>query len=583
MDPIVEVLVGLTALENDALVRDGINTQDELSYLNYADIEEVLPNSTIVKRRKLEQVAKWIADGNQVFATTTMQEIKTANRTTSLPPRPPDINKGALKIGVDSLKKFSGDPIDFEDYEIGTKATLGQTQYAHFLDNAPTPGNIIEVARDKELYNLFVTSFKDGSGMHILQGIATESGHSAWNAIQTWYGTNATSQTIITHYRTRLDLLFLDENFTASDYVNEFIICSKKLEDKHEGMTPVTKMEKFLEHITSEEYDVTVQNLQMDGTKTFESCCTAIRLREQKILKMDKSTAKARRTRNDTSEDKDRNKDRTPTQDGNIPSIPGFILHKIKDKNVKTSLIKWRGIYNSERRTIQPDECGFKSKSSDPEDASNSGKPHSTVKNGKRKVRRTTTSTTGVKESSLRVRFKEDDEEDEESATDDDDDDDARSDPKAKNKKRKRKKKGNKRTQMRRVIRALKRTSDPARAIMDPGTEHDIIGGEGWKILSKESTEEATLGGALNGMGSRNLPVVMAITAVDTIDGTFIMGAGRAGWDNRPSQTESLFNTHDLRAHGVVVNDVTKRDGGEQNLIVDGIKIPLNFVDNKTL
>ena len=78
-----------------------------------------------MKRRKLEQVTKWISAGNEVFVTTTMQEIKAANRTIELPPRPPDTNKGALKIGVDSLKKFSGDPIDFEDYEIGTKVTLG--------------------------------------------------------------------------------------------------------------------------------------------------------------------------------------------------------------------------------------------------------------------------------------------------------------------------------------------------------------------------------------------------------------------------------------------------------------------------
>ena len=81
------------------------------------------------------------------------RRTKTIHRTIELPPRPPDTNKGALKIGVDSLKKFSGDPIDFEDYEIGTKATLGQTQYAYFLDNAPAAGDVIEEARDKELYN----------------------------------------------------------------------------------------------------------------------------------------------------------------------------------------------------------------------------------------------------------------------------------------------------------------------------------------------------------------------------------------------------------------------------------------------
>ena len=38
-----------------------------------------------------------------------------------------------------------------------------------------------------------------------------------------------------------------------------------------------------------------------------------------------------------------------------------------------------------------------------------------------------------------------------------------------------------------------------------------------------------------------------------------------------------------MRKHGVIVNDVAKRDGGNQNMIVNGFTIPLDFVDNKTL
>ena len=44
-----------------------------------------------------------------------------------------------------------------------------------------------------------------------------------------------------------------------------------------------------------------------------------------------------------------------------------------------------------------------------------------------------------------------------------------------------------------------------------------------------------------------------------------------------------MFNSNDMRKHGVIVNDVAKRDGGNQNMIVNGFTIPLDFVDNKTL
>jgi hypothetical protein len=95
----------------------------------------------------------------------------------------------------------------------------------------------------------------------------------------------------------------------------------------------------------------------------------------------------------------------------------------------------------------------------------------------------------------------------------------------------------------------------------------------------------AQLDRALAGMGERSLPLVRAVTAYDhSVQGTILLGVGCAGYDKRAEQTESLFNLHDLQKNGVVVDDITKRDGGEQRLTVDGIHIDdLDFVDQKTL
>ena len=42
--------------------------------------------------------------------------------------------------------------------------------------------------------------------------------------------------------------------------------------------------------------------------------------------------------------------------EGKIPSIPGYILYNTKLEDVRKYLIRWRGVYNDEKRTIRIDE-----------------------------------------------------------------------------------------------------------------------------------------------------------------------------------------------------------------------------------
>ena len=62
---------------------------------------------------------------------------------------------------------------------------------------------------------------------------------------------------------------------------------------------------------------------------------------------------------------------------------------------------------------------------------------------------------------------------------------------------------------------------------------------------------------------------------------TILIGMGGVTYDSRKVQYESLFNSHHLRQHGTIVNDVAKSHGGKQNLqlkINEQIKnVPLEF------
>ena len=139
-------------------------------------------------------------------------------------------------------------------------------------------------------------------------------------------------------------------------------------------------------------------------------------------------------------------------------------------------------------------------------------------------------------------------------------------------------------TKSRRARRGIAEHSVGApRAIIDPVTEQDIIGGVGWHILEMVEQISAGFIGALLGIGEVDLHMVKPITLGNSKDGKILVGHAYAAYDNRNEQSETMLNSHDLQKHGVVVNDTTKRDGGEQNLILDDITIQLDFVDEKTV
>ena len=636
MESAIVTLTGLTVAEGGLLATAGIRCGEDLSMVSFDDISDLLTEASIVKRRKLSHISAYLSRGQIIDDATTMPSIMSYLNTPVAPvvnnplpppyvPPPPDPTRGALRLSVNSIDKFSGSPLDFEEWELKTRATLGQTTYATFLTTAPVAGDQAQTARNRELYNMFVTALHQGSGMHLLNASPNDDGHGAWQEIMTWYGSTATSRFIIDHYRNKLESLRLDGSTEASTYVNDFIICSQKLEAKSEGYTAETKRQKFLDQIVDGDYEVSKQLLG-DATTTFDQCVQRIRTREQELGKEVEGTLKNKARRFKSTNDSETNSVSGPSDDNKIPSIPGYILYKIKPENVKKDLIRWRGIYNSEGRIIRANELAASSgkegqddgvsrkKSGDDSAANGSGKERNSggdkSKSKKRKsfkqrrvkvVRRTTTAPSGTKDapannsgSTITVDMKDvdddelnsGDENDDEENTSGQDEPSVEESKKKRKSKKQRKKQPSKNKSIRRnpISRRGRTGIDLPRGIIDPGTEIDVIGGIGWHVLSKVDNMSAQLDGALAGMGERTLPLVRAVTAYDhEKGGTILLGVGCAGYDDRAEQTESLFNSHDLRKNGIIVHDTTKRDGGEQRLEVDGIEIQLDFVDNKTL
>ena len=71
-------------------------------------------------------------------------------------------NSGAIKINVNTLLKFSGEPVNYKDWKINTKAMLGQTIYHRSLEILPDPNNHNEMNRNCKLYHMLVNSLMEG-------------------------------------------------------------------------------------------------------------------------------------------------------------------------------------------------------------------------------------------------------------------------------------------------------------------------------------------------------------------------------------------------------------------------------------
>ena len=560
-------LAGITPEQLTLLSGSGILNDVDLGTLSQSDFDEILPSATIVTRRRLYSIGQYATSGETLTGATTIVDILTKinNKSTSpttsvtapLAAYTPDPSRGAPKMYVDGLADFGGVPIKWEDWSIGTGAALGQMVYSSLLSTPPLEGNVLENTRNRELYFMFKKALYQGAAYHIVERTSsTESGHQVWQDLHEWFGSAEVSRTVIDHYRNKLNSLKLTHTSEANDYINDYILCSAKLEAKSEGYTAETKLTKFLDGIEDDDYDVAVQNLRSDKTKTFQDAVLRIRTREQELLKSQwDSASKARRATSTGSGKSSSSQNKSSTvSEKQIPSIPDWILRSIKPDNVRRYLIRWRGVWNSEERHLQADErtvAGDKTtpnkngksrrQQSDDNSVGSGNTRHSDKGSNKKqktkKSRRTKTSKAGLS-STPQVYLKDEDDINDDDTSGSEDDSDSKPRP-TKSTKKKSGKTGAKKKRIRYnpVVRRGCANDEAPRVVLDEGTEFEVIGGAGWVVL-EEFSKQANMGGWRAGMDGPTLPIVNAVCAFDDESSgkTVLLGVGSAAWDDRAEQ-----------------------------------------------
>jgi hypothetical protein len=84
-----------------------------------------------------------------------------------------------------------------------------------------------EIDQDKDLYYAFKKAVETGTASHVVANLdeSDESGHIAWNKLKEWFQSPVVKD----------DLIDLDESLTAGEYINDWVICQKKLTELESG------------------------------------------------------------------------------------------------------------------------------------------------------------------------------------------------------------------------------------------------------------------------------------------------------------------------------------------------------------
>ena len=360
IDNRVSRMVELTSEEVELLANDGIITEDDLSYLTYDDIDDDI---SIVKRRKLEFIIKFLnIEGTELTAKTTMAEVRNVVKFDEFSPTTSsvngggtvDVDRGAPKVYTDPLPTFSGNPVDYEEWERKAGATIRQTVYKRYLDRSAIKGNFVEEARSAELYNMILSCVGIGHALNTVEKVKDENngiecGCMAWKSLKERYLDDSQKSQMIGFYEKKLENLVLDVDTTATEYIDSFEMWVRKLE-KLEGhdWSDDKKVREFKNNVIDEDYDTECRV----HSGTFQELIKDIRKRETILNNKSNKVANKRQRRfkkdddDDTAMETDKGTGSNPKAKYKIPFVPNFLYISL-DTAGRRTLTNWRAITNA--------------------------------------------------------------------------------------------------------------------------------------------------------------------------------------------------------------------------------------------
>ena len=138
------------------------------------DFPVIIP---VIKRRKLNMINKFLAnDGflNATITTAGIQQSLKAPTGISAPAHKavaPGPHRGAPRVYTDMTSNFSGEAVDYEDWERKAGATIKQTYYKDLLYSPAMSGDVFAEARSTELYNMILSCVAGGHTLNTIEKV----------------------------------------------------------------------------------------------------------------------------------------------------------------------------------------------------------------------------------------------------------------------------------------------------------------------------------------------------------------------------------------------------------------------------
>ena len=609
----VATLTGLTEAQiTTRTTTYGIKSIENLILMEPADISDIFGNDagTFLTRKKLSVLIRFLCNGGNLTAATTMNEVSevlrvapTSNTASSITSH--SSASAPIKLSPSDIPEFLGEIEDQETYRTKIEAMVGQTTFKFLLTRAPA--NVVERERDEELFNVFKASFFEGNAYHLVTSSLLDpdnpgvtlapSGYRLWQRFLKWCNSGGRKDALVKKIKDDLRELRLDgQSIDGLSYVNTFITKHSEL-DRLEASVPMSdRMSAFVDNIDDNDFHVVKELLQgivmkvdrgeaeFNPKEFYDSIEARQRVLDKEVTKdMETKSRRQPVTRKRGSSpgpnsgyksDSSETSKNSESKRLNL-SLPPALFSSLSEAQ-KSAFGIWRRAKVNGKQ-VDEDKIA-KLLKQNPTSGGSKSKGKKSSKNKKKKVRalkvRRTNSQVGkTKTEEVRLLMRSD------SESESDSEDLGDTNLPVKNQKK---------VAANRVVRKAVSSvaSSPSndfkyQTILDTGTEWSVVGGPAWTITSTHlrSMKISAVDGQMEHVKLSMCDAVSAVTDGDGI--VHILGVRSAGYSPTLSDNEAVVNTHFIRESGLSIDDQAKRHGGAQSLFLSPSSIvPLEYDPN---
>ena len=147
-----------------------------------------------------------------------------------------ELKKSHVKLQAQQVSAFNGNAIKWRSWKKKTRAAIGTAGMLDVLDSADYATK--HKIDNETVFHILQVATADGNAAHLVDVFeADKNGHAAYNQLVLWYeGDELTTETA-EDVRSRLEKIRLDTRTTASEYINDFQLYTKQLEELGESYT----------------------------------------------------------------------------------------------------------------------------------------------------------------------------------------------------------------------------------------------------------------------------------------------------------------------------------------------------------